>query len=72
VSTPREEALEKLDRRQVPAALALPGAAVRCELHEGQLAALYLTLAFVDRWRSPSCSCIGSPSEQRSCPMAAP
>jgi hypothetical protein len=54
VSTPSGAVIEKLDRRQVTAALALPGArsGVR-ELHEGQLATLYLTLHFSDRSKIP-------------------
>jgi hypothetical protein len=54
VSTPDGHAIEQLDRRQVIAALALPGArsGVR-ELHEGQLATLYLTLRFDDRSAIP-------------------
>jgi hypothetical protein len=54
VSGPDGHAIEKLDRRQLIAALALPGArsGVR-ELHEGQLATLYLTLRFVKRSAIP-------------------
>jgi peptidase M23-like protein len=54
VSTADGHAVEKLDRRQVIAALALPGArsGVR-ELHEGQLATLYLTLRFDNRSAIP-------------------
>ncbi|HEV7808204.1 MAG TPA: M23 family metallopeptidase [Solirubrobacteraceae bacterium] len=54
VWSPDGRAIEKLDRRQVTAALALPGArsGVR-ELHEGQLATLYLTLRFDDRSAIP-------------------
>ena len=46
--------LRKLDRAQTNAALALPGA--RCgvrRLTEGQLATLYLTLDFEERWAIP-------------------
>jgi hypothetical protein len=54
VSTPTGAVIEKLDRAQVTAALALPGArsGVR-ELQEGQQATLYLTLAFSDRAKIP-------------------
>jgi hypothetical protein len=54
VSSPRGEVIEKLDRKQVTAALALPGArsGVR-EVREGQMATLYLTLAFRDRSKIP-------------------
>ncbi|MEA2195386.1 MAG: hypothetical protein QOG42_1820 [Solirubrobacteraceae bacterium] len=54
VSTPSGDLIEKLDRAEVTAALALPGArsGVR-ELGEGQQATLYLTLHFADRASIP-------------------
>ena len=54
VSSPAGRSIERLDRRQVTAALALPGTRSGVgELHEGQLATLYLTLRFADRAAIP-------------------
>ncbi|MEA2372949.1 MAG: hypothetical protein QOH12_3343, partial [Solirubrobacteraceae bacterium] len=54
VSTAGGDVIEKLDRAQVAAALALPGARSGvAALQEGQLATLYLTLAFKDRAKIP-------------------
>lgn len=54
VSTPGAKLIDKLDRRQVTAALALPGARSGvAELREGQLATLYLTLQFDARSAIP-------------------
>jgi hypothetical protein len=54
VSTPAGAVVERLDRRHAADALALPGArsGVR-ELQEGQLATLYLTVAFKARSQIP-------------------
>ncbi|MEA2297143.1 MAG: hypothetical protein QOF77_79 [Solirubrobacteraceae bacterium] len=54
VATPGGQVIERLNRAQVTAALALPGArsGVR-ELHEGQLTTLYLTLEFTDHSKIP-------------------